>query len=234
MTAQVLVLAKAPRPGHVKTRLCPPCTPHQAAAVAVAALHDTLDAVDEAPAELVGRRILVLAEVPEDSIVDSDWWPRTGWELCWQRGTSLGERIGHAFSDTAVSGLPSVLIGMDTPQVTGALLARCLDQLWGADAVLGPAADGGWWLLGLRDPAAAAAVLAPVPTSRPDTGARTLAALSRSGLSVATAPVLRDVDTATDARQVAALCRADSRFATSVSRNVPSRGSALLAVRAHG
>ena len=102
MTAQVLVLAKTPRPGQVKTRMCPPCTPDQAAAVALAALHDTLDAVDEAPPELVGRRMLVLAGSPHDSDVDDGWWPRAGWDLQPQRGTSLAERIGHALADTAV------------------------------------------------------------------------------------------------------------------------------------
>jgi glycosyltransferase A (GT-A) superfamily protein (DUF2064 family) len=152
--------------------------------------------------------------------VEEDWWPRPGWDLCGQRGTSLGERITHAFVDTAVDGQPSVLIGMDTPQVTGALLARCVDQLSSADAVLGSAADGGWWLLGLRDPARAGLV-AQVPTSRPDTGQRTRAALSGAGLAVAAAPVLRDVDTAQDAWRVAGLCSVGSRFAVSVSRNVP-------------
>lgn len=221
MNAQVLVLAKAPRPGQVKTRLCPPCTPDQAAAVALAALHDTLDAVDEA--QPVGRRMLVLTGVDSyASTVDGDWWPRAGWALCGQHGSSLGERIGNAFTDTAVDGMPSALIGMDTPQVTGALLARCLAQLASADAVLGPAVDGGWWLLGLRDPTRAS-VLASVPTSRADTAARTRAALVGAGLRVATAPVLRDVDTADDARRVAAQCPAHSRFAGCVSRHVPGR-----------
>src|SRR5688572_7522921 len=99
MTAHVLVLAKAPRPGQVKTRLCPPCTPDQAAAVALAALHDTLDAVDAAPAELVGRRTLVLAPAGDargagpnlhSATVEDHWWPGSGWELCGQRCDSLG------------------------------------------------------------------------------------------------------------------------------------------------
>src|SRR5690606_17991513 len=142
MSAHLLVLAKAPRPGRVKTRLCPPCTPEQAAAVALAALHDTLDAVDEVPASLVARRTLVLDGDP-GTTVDSTWWPRRGWRLHWQRGVSLGERIGHAFADTVLAGRPSVLIGMDTPQATGALLSQCVAGLARADAVLGPAADGG-------------------------------------------------------------------------------------------
>jgi uncharacterized protein len=219
MTAQVLVLAKAPRPGAVKTRLCPPCTPEQAAAVALASLQDTLDAVDEAPPELVTHRTLVLAS--SSSTVDGPWWPRSGWSLHEQRGTSLGERIGHAFADTALDGVPSVLIGMDTPQLSAALLSRCLDQLTGADAVLGHAVDGGWWVLGLRDPSRAG-MLAEIPTSRADTGARTEATLSGAGMTVATVPVLRDVDTAHDAWVVADECGAGGRFPAAVARNVPA------------
>jgi glycosyltransferase A (GT-A) superfamily protein (DUF2064 family) len=231
VTAQVLVLAKAPRPGKVKTRLCPPCTPEQAAAVALAALQDTLDAVDEAPPELVAHRTLVLAsDLPT---VDAPWWPRPGWSLCDQRGTSLGERIGYAFADTAVKGLSSMLIGMDTPQVSAGLLAGCLGQLAGADAVLGHAVDGGWWVLGLRDPSQAE-MLAEVPTSRPDTGARTEAALCGAGMTVATVPVLRDVDTAHDAWVVADECRAGGRFAAAVARNVPAPTPVLRAGGAPG
>jgi rSAM/selenodomain-associated transferase 1 len=222
MSAQLLVLAKAPRPGEVKTRLCPPCSPHQAAAVAEAALQDTFDAVDLIPRQVVGRRCLVLAggTQPAGATVDSQWWPRTGWELIGQRGDSLGQRISNAFADSAVDGLTSVLIGMDTPQITPELLSRCIRELAVADAVLGHAADGGWWLLGLRDPSRASA-LASVPTSRPDTGVLTRETLSRAGLTVATAPVLRDVDTASDAWTVAAHCRPESRFVAAVTALVP-------------
>ena len=71
-----------------------------------------------------------------------------------------------------------------------------------AAAVLGPAADGGWWALGLRDPRLAR-VVADVPTSRDDTGERTLHALRAAGLRVGVLPELTDVDTAADAVAVA-------------------------------
>jgi len=100
---------------------------------------------------------------------------------------------------------------MDTPQVTRALLARAAARLAEADAVLGQAEDGGWWALGLRDPAHAE-ILRSIPTSLSDTGARTLRALQDSGLRVSSLPVLRDVDTVADARAVADLCPADSQF----------------------
>ncbi|WBB53577.1 DUF2064 domain-containing protein [Verrucosispora sp. WMMD573] len=208
---QVLVLAKAPTPGRVKTRLCPPCTPEQAARVAAAALADTLDTVTTAVA---GSRVLVL---------DGDHPAPPGWATLPQRGDSLGDRLANAFADAHAPGIPAVLIGMDTPQLlvghldaAGELLAAA----GGPDAVLGPATDGGWWTLGLRDPDHAT-VLRTVATSTATTGRSTLAALRRRGLRVSLLPCLSDVDTAADARAVASWCPPDSRFARAVAAEVP-------------
>jgi hypothetical protein len=120
---------------------------------------------------------------------------------------------------------------MDTPQVTANHLAAAAALLAtggrstaarpqpAVDAVLGPATDGGWWALGLRDPARAA-VLREVPMSTPATGARTLAALRGGGLRFGFLPELRDVDTIEDALAVAPLCPTGSRFAAAVPRTV--------------
>lgn len=209
MRTQLLVVAKWPEPGRVKTRLCPPATPVQAARIAAAALADTLDTVRRAPAY---RRMLVLDGDPARGlpVPGADAVP-----VVRQRGDGLAERLVHAFADTASGGDGSVLVGMDTPQVRAEHLAAARSALGTADAVLGPAADGGWWLLGLRDPADAA-VLADVPMSTSDTGAVTLAALRDRGRRVALLPVLRDVDTAADAVTVARQCP-DSRFAAAVA-----------------
>jgi rSAM/selenodomain-associated transferase 1 len=210
---QLLVIAKAPEPGRVKTRLCPPCTPGQAARLAAASLADTLAAVRATPAR---RRVLVvagtLAAVP------------AGLDLLPQRGDGLAERLAAAFLDTALAGEPSFLIGMDTPQVTAGGLAVALRRLRDADAVLGLAEDGGWWGLGLRDPRHADA-LRGVPMSTAETGARTFAALAARGLRIAALPVLRDVDTFADARAVAALAP-KTRFAAVMARfGLPSAAS---------
>lgn len=200
-----LVLAKTPVPGLVKTRLCPPWTFEQAAAVASAALADTL--------ETVGTGVLV---------VEGDHPAPAGWERIAQRGDRLPARLTNAFADAGPR--PAVLIGMDTPQVTRDLLGAAAGRLGDADAVLGPAEDGGWWALGLRDPAHAAP-LREIPTSLPDTGARTLAALRGLGLRVSLLPDLRDVDTVADARHVAALCPAHSAFrrvVTGLDAEVPA------------
>jgi rSAM/selenodomain-associated transferase 1 len=205
----ILVIAKTPRAGRVKTRLCPPCTPEQAARVAAAALADTVDAVTAAPA--THRTLVVEGTHPAPP----------GWARIPQRGAGLGARLAHAFADTRRHGTPSLVVGMDTPQVTAGRLAHAADLLRTVDAVFGLAEDGGWWALGLAEPGDAA-VLREIPTSLPTTGARTLAALRHRGLRVAALPVLRDVDTATDAHAVAALCPPGSRFAAAVSREVPA------------
>jgi rSAM/selenodomain-associated transferase 1 len=211
MNVQWLVLAKAPVPGRVKTRLCPPCTPEQAALLAAAALADTLTVVARVPA---AARTLV---------VHGDHRPPAGWRLVAQRGSGLPDRLHHAFADTRRPGVASLLVGMDTPQLTAGLLQTAVAALDtpGVDAVLGPADDGGWWLLGLRDPAHAA-VLRTVATSTDHTGADTRAALHRRGLRVAQLPALRDVDTAADARAVALRCPAHHSFPRAVTTHLPT------------
>ncbi|EXG81560.1 TIGR04282 family arsenosugar biosynthesis glycosyltransferase [Cryptosporangium arvum] len=197
MNVQLLVLAKAPVPGRVKTRLCPPCTPVEAAALARAALQDTLDAVRATPAQ---RRVLAIDHPGELGDLSL-----RGFEVITQRGPGLATRIAAAFADAAAPGLATVLVGMDTPQVGPDRLAAVGARLVhvGVDAVLGPARDGGWWTLGLHDPRHAD-LLRDVPMSRPDTGNATRVALRAAGLRIAAAPVERDVDTAADAAAAAA------------------------------
>jgi rSAM/selenodomain-associated transferase 1 len=193
----VLVIAKAPVPGRVKTRLCPPCTHTEAAVLARAALQDTLEAAAAAGA---GRRVLVLDGAP------GPWLP-AGWEVVAQRGEGLAERLAAAFED---AGEPAFLVGMDTPQLTPALVQAGLAALATHDAAFGPAADGGYWGLGLR--LADRAVFEGIPMSEPHTGAAQRDRLRALGLATAILPTLLDVDTIAAARAVAAAAPA-SRFA---------------------
>ncbi|MFG2356374.1 DUF2064 domain-containing protein [Streptomyces sp. NPDC048521] len=201
----LLVIAKEPRPGRVKTRLTPPFSRQEAAELAQAALADTLYAVAAAPAS---RRVLVLDGAP------GPWLP-PGFEVVPQCAGGLDERLADAFAHC--SG-PALLIGMDTPQVTPELLTVDLTD---CDACFGPAEDGGFWALGLA--AADPALLRGVPMSTPVTGAVQRARLVAAGLRVRDLPRLRDVDVAADARAVAALAP-HSRFAARLARCTPATG----------
>jgi rSAM/selenodomain-associated transferase 1 len=191
----LVVIAKAPVAGLAKTRLCPPLSGEQAAALARAALEDTLAAVLASGA---ARRVLVLDGEP------GEWLP-DGVELLAQRGGDLAQRLADAFEDV---GGPALLIGMDTPQVTPALLDEGLDVLAadGCDAVLGLTFDGGYWAIGLARPDRR--VFAGVPMSRADTGAVQLARLRELGLRTRSLVTLGDVDRYEDAIAVADLAPA--------------------------
>jgi rSAM/selenodomain-associated transferase 1 len=193
----VIVLAKAPRAGRSKTRLTPPCTPRQAASLAAAALADTLAAVASAR---VDRRVLVV-----DGPV-GDWLPR-GFDVLPQREGTLDERIACAYDDVLAgrTGAPTLLVGMDTPQLTEGLIESSLAALSrpGVEAALGPASDGGWWAIGLR--AADPRAFVGVPMSRPDTGRRQRWRLIALGLRVVELPTLQDVDRWEDALAVSRL-----------------------------
>jgi len=195
--ATLMVIAKDPLPGRAKTRLCPPCRPAQAARLAEAALRDTLQVATATPAL---RHVLVLDGDPAR-------WRRPGLDIVAQGAGDLAQRLEQAFA--AVGG-PALLIGMDTPQVTVELLAEGLAALTRFDAVLGPAADGGYWSVGLRR--AVAGAFRGVPMSASDTLARQRRRFRELGLSTYEHPLLRDVDTIADARAVAALAP-HSRFA---------------------
>jgi rSAM/selenodomain-associated transferase 1 len=198
--ATVLVVAKAPAPGRVKTRLAADIGDDGAARVAAAALLDTLEAC--AAAVGPGRCRLAVAGDLESAVhADLLRSALAGWSVVPQTHGGLGERIAAA---CAATGTPVLQIGMDTPQVSADVLRSTADALADHDAVLGSAEDGGWWLLGLRDPADAAAIVS-VPMSTPRTGELTRQALAGVGLDVADAPALRDIDDVTDLRAVAEL-----------------------------
>ncbi|WP_336048658.1 TIGR04282 family arsenosugar biosynthesis glycosyltransferase [Streptomyces sp. CA2R101] len=206
----LLVIAKEPVPGRVKTRLTPPFTPVEAAELAEAALYDTLQAVRATPAR---RRVLVLDGRP------GHWLP-DGFEVRQQGPGGLDERLAAAFAGSTG---PTLLIGMDTPQVTPQLLAPALDLgAWDdCDAWFGAAEDGGFWALGLAVPDPR--LLRGVPMSTGRTGAAQRARLTAAGLRVRDLPPLRDVDTADDAERVAAEAPG-GRFAATLARLTPVTG----------
>ncbi len=199
----LIVIAKEPVPGAVKTRLCPPCTPAQAAMLAEAALRDTLAAVAGAR---TARRVVALDGAPPP-------WLAPAFEVIAQRGPSLAERLEAAFADCGGVGL---LVAMDTPQVTAGLLDDALDRLQapGVDAVIGPTPDGGYWGIGFAG--AQPGAFAGVPMSSERTLTVQLERLRELGLRTVVLDELVDVDDITDARTVAAAAP-HTRFAAALA-----------------
>ena len=188
MKPAVIVMAKSPRPGRVKTRLCPPCRPGEASAIATAALVATLEAVARSDS---ARRVVAL-----DGPI-GPWLP-ADFEVIAQRGNGLAERLAAAFADV---GGPAVAVGMDAPQVTPELINDSLEVLSESDSALGPTPDGGYWAIGLRR--ADDAVFAGVPMSSPATYRAQRQRLRALDLDCRVLPELHDVDHFTDAIAVA-------------------------------
>jgi glycosyltransferase A (GT-A) superfamily protein (DUF2064 family) len=202
----VTVMAKAPVAGRVKTRLCPPLTPAEAAEVAEAALADTLEAVAACGAP---RKVLALDGEP------GPWLP-PGFTVVPQTGATFNQRLANAWAHI---GGPGVQIGMDTPQVTTAELDSLLTRLDepppsdaaptdtpstdGPAAILGYAVDGGWWVIGWRraDPRS---VFAGIPMSAPSTGLAQELRLRALGFRLIRAEPRLDIDAIDDLAAVAA------------------------------
>jgi uncharacterized protein len=195
-----IVIAKEPVPGRVKTRLTPDVTAADAAELAAAALQDTLDTVTATPAR---DRLLAFDGCARG-------WLPPHWRHCDQADGGLDIRLSAAFRSAAPR--PAVLVGMDTPQLTPALLGRFEPATF--DACLGPTVDGGYWCLGLREPSLAPALINGVPMSTSWTFAAQLARFRSHGLRVQLLDELIDVDTAADARLVAQLAPASAFAAT--------------------
>ena len=209
LPATVVIVAKAPVAGLAKTRLAAVLGPDVAADIAAAALQDTLDAVAAAP--VATRAVALTGDMTRAKEGVSIRKQLAAFTVFDQRGDRFADRLVHAHRDAARHGYPVLQIGMDTPQISATMIGECAGALLGAEAVLGPATDGGWWLLGLHDPAFAEC-LRGVQMSRPDTGELTLLALREAGLRVRLLTTLADVDTVDDVAQVRRECPFDSNF----------------------
>jgi len=187
------IMAKAPRVGAVKTRLCPPLRAPEAAELARCFLLDAVDRVRS-----VAGAAPVLAYAPAEARGEFEAMA-PGFTLIPQRGDDLGERQGRLVEDVLALGHEAALvIGTDTPT----LPRECLDEAVGlvvapdVDLVLGPTEDGGYYLLGLRVPHPG--LFEDMPWSTAAVLSRTLDRARRLGLRVACLPTWFDVDTGPD------------------------------------
>ncbi len=197
--AVVAVMAKAPRAGVVKTRLCPPLSADEAAGLYRCFLLDTIDRIRA----LEGTTVAIAYAPPEDRAFFEEAGPEL--ILVPQRGSDLGTRLANVFDQLFGRGFGAVLaMGADTPTLPGEFLRRGLDALADPrlDVALGPTEDGGYYLIGLRAPRPDLFEGIPWSTSRvfDETMRRARAAT----LNVAVLPRWYDVDTADDLRRLRA------------------------------
>lgn len=191
MTA-VLLFAKAPRPGAVKTRLA-----RDLGEAAAASVYRALG-VRVAEAVSVAFPLTVWYE-PPGAEAEMRAWLGDRHRYVPQPEGDLGERLRLGFATHFQGGGgPAIAIGADAPDVDAAVVAAAFARLERADVVLGPAVDGGYYLVGLARPTPA--LFAGVPWGTGGVLHETLAICRREGLRVARLPPLRDVDTIDDLR----------------------------------
>ncbi len=188
--SRLVVFLKAPRPGAVKTRLAEALGPDAACAAYRRLVEALLANLAPLPrAELCFAPVEAAAEIKP--------WLRPGWLAVPQVGGDLGERLHAAFAEHFdTDALHVVIIGSDCPDVT----AQDIEEAWLAleahDVVLGPALDGGYWLIGLRAPQPA--LFTGIPWSTDRVFGETMCRARETGLRVALLRELSDVDTAAD------------------------------------
>ncbi len=188
----VIVMAKAPVPGFAKTRLVPALGADGAAALADRLLHAT---VAQVIAAAIGPVDLCCAPSRAHTAFAS-FVGRAGIDLSDQGEGDLGVRMTRAFERSLRKSSCAVLIGTDAPALDAAMLARAANALGDADAVLVPAFDGGYALIGLRR--AAPSLFDDMPWSTPAVMARTRERLAVAGLTHIELPAVADIDEAAD------------------------------------
>jgi rSAM/selenodomain-associated transferase 1 len=176
----LLVVAKQPTPGQTKTRLCPPLTPTQAADLYDCFLRDTLEVMRQVPG--VQR---VIGFLPEDA---QGYFRQLApdMELASQRGASLGERLDHLLNEALAGGSPrAVVMDSDSPTLPHNYIIRAFECLNEADVVIGPTRDGGYYLIGMKQPQPH--LLRQVQMSTPHVLTDTLALAEATSLTVSLA-----------------------------------------------
>ncbi len=193
----IIIFAKAPVPGAVKTRMCPPLTPDEAATLQGSLV---MDAVEGARSLRDFDMYVACAPGREHPFFQAlAGRHRLHW--CDQTGDDLGRRMDHALTTVLSRGYRSaVLVGTDTPALARRHYTRAQEVLRSHDVVLGPAEDGGYYLVGLTRPFPA--LFDAIPWSTDQVLARSLAQATTLGLTVGLLDRERDLDTFDDVRAI--------------------------------
>jgi uncharacterized protein len=206
-----VIFAKVPIPGEVKTRLCPPLTPDEAATLHGSFVLDMLERTKHAVTtrQLPFHRYLACAPSSE-LVFFKIMEERQGVRLLDQVGEDLGQRMHRTSVDLFVKGYKQVVIvGTDVPTLPLSVYQEALAILARSDMVLGPALDGGYYLIGLTQPAGK--LFDGVPWSTDQALAVTQQNAKALGLSVGQTTVWRDVDTLADLQSLISECREDNK-----------------------
>ena len=207
----LVIFAKAPIPGEVKTRLCPPLTPDEAATLHGSFVLDILERTKLAVAKLQLPCHRYLACAPSSELVFFKIMEeRQGVRLLDQVGEDLGQRMHRTFVDLFTKGYKQVIIvGTDVPTLPLSVYQESFAMLGRSDAVLGPALDGGYYLIGLKQPAEK--LFTGVPWSTDQALAVTQEQAKKLGLSVGLTTAWRDVDTIADLQSLITECQEDNK-----------------------
>jgi len=209
--AALVVFAKAPIPGQVKTRLCPPLTPDEAATVHGSFVIDTLERTRTAVSKFRLSADRYLACAPSSTLTFFKIMEeRQAVRLLEQEGEDLGARMHGVFERLFADGYGKVIIvGTDVPALPLTTYQQAIELLGRHDLVLGPALDGGYYLIGLKKPAAA--LFRDIPWSTDRVLALTKENGGALGLTIGQLPEWRDVDTIEDLKTLIEASRLDAR-----------------------
>ena len=214
-SAAVVVFAKLPEPGRVKTRLRGTLSPQQAAELHRACLADTVAAVARVPG--CRKRLQVASGIDAARELAAALKLKHPWQVGVQRGRDLGERLEQAFASLFGAGYRRVVIvGTDTPWMGSRRIAHALELLDAADAVLGPTEDGGYYLVGahqLYKP-----MFRGIPWSTSQVFDRTLGALQKVHARYRLLPRDFDLDRPEDLGRAAELLGQDATRAPALAR----------------
>lgn len=209
--AALVIFCKAPIPGQVKTRLCPPLTPDEAATLHGSFVLDTLERTKAAVAKLKLPLDRYLACAPSSTLIFFKIMEeRQGVTLIDQVGDDLGARMNQAFETMIARRYKRVLIvGTDVPTLPLDHFKQALALLETNDLVLGPALDGGYYLIGLKRTAPGLFVGIPWSTER--VLGLTQEKATNLGLKTALISPWRDVDTIEDVQTLAEASTLDAK-----------------------
>lgn len=197
MNRALLVIAKRPAAGQTKTRLSPPLSLAQAAALYECFLRDTLEVARKAPSVTRFINYLPRDAEPYFRALAPDF------DLLLQTGDDLGERLDFALTHCLSNGFErAVIMDSDSPTLPPEHITRAFDELESKDVVLGPCTDGGYYLIGLKKPAPR--LLREVKMSTPFVVRDTLELARQENLRAGLLPEWYDVDTVNELEQLRA------------------------------